>query len=164
MDFHIYQKLMQWSLRRHPAKGKKWVVNKYFHNHNGKSWVFAAPVIRKGKTELYPIQWLTNIKITRYAKIKHDANPYDTDWIGYFEERETRLMLNSAKSKKTIKFLWDRQERICPFCRQKITSATPWRVVKTTIDGKQERMLAHLYCGRKNVLTDKLEDYEPVSE
>ena len=163
MDFHIYQKLMQWSLRRHPAKGKKWVVNKYFHNHNGKSWVFAASLDQKGKTELYPVQWMSNIKITRYAKIKHDANPYDTDWRSYFEERETRLMLNSAKSKKTIKFLWDRQERICPFCKQKITSATPWRVVKTTIDGKQERMLAHLYCGRKNVLTNKLEEYEPIS-
>ena len=163
MDFHIYQKLMQWSLRRHPAKGKKWVIKKYFHNHKGKSWVFAAPAIRKSKTELYPVQWLSNIKVTRYAKIKHDANPYDTDWKSYFEERETRLMLSSAKSKKTIRFIWEKQGRICPFCKQKITSVTPWRVTKQVVNGKPERILVHFYCGRTNVLSKKLEEYEPVS-
>ena len=163
MDFHIYQKLLQWSLRRHPAKGKKWVINKYFHNHNGRTWIFASPIIRKGKTELFPVQWLSDIKIVRYAKIKHDANPYDADWKGYFEERETRMMLSAAKSKKTIRFIWERQERMCPFCKQKITSFTPWRVMQQVINGKSERILAHLYCGRTNVLSDKLEEYEPVS-
>jgi len=163
MDFHIYQKLMQWSLRRHPAKGKRWVVNKYFRNHKGKSWVFASPAIRKGKTELFPVQWLSNIKITRYAKVKHEANPYDPNWKGYFQKRETRLMLNDAKSKSTIRFILEKQGRICPFCKHEINSWTPWRVVEHTVNGKPERMLAHLYCGRTNVLSEKLGGHEPVS-
>ena len=163
MDFHIFQKVLQWSLRRHPAKGKKWVINRYFHNHNGKSWVFASPYIRKGKKELYPVQWLSNIKITRYAKIKQDANPYDTQWKEYFDERENRLILNSAKSKKTIRFILEKQGRICPFCKHEISSYTPWRVTEHTVNGKSERILAHLYCGIRNVLTEQLEEYEPVS-
>jgi RNA-directed DNA polymerase len=151
MDFHIYQKLLQWSLRRHPAKGKKWVINKYFHNHEGRSWVFASPFAKKSKSELYPIQWLSNIKITRYAKIKQDANPYDAQWKDYFDERENRLMLISAKSKKTIRFILEKQGRICPFCKHEISSNTPWRVTEQIVNGKPERILAHLYCGRTNV-------------
>lgn len=165
MDFHIYQKLLQWSLRRHPTKGKKWVADKYFHNHNGRSWTFGTPYIRKGKSEQYPIQRLADIKINRYAKVKYDANPYDVEWKGYFEERETRMMLSTAKSKNTIRLIWERQNRTCPYCNQKITSATPWRVTERNNNSKPERILAHLYCGRTNVSPEqKIEDYEPVSK
>ena len=163
MDFHIYQKLLQWSLRRHPAKGKEWVVNKYFHNHKGRSWVFASPFTRKGKSDLYPIQWLSSIKITRYAKVKQDANPYDAQWKEYFEERENRLLLNSAKSKRTIRFILEKHGRICPFCKQEISSHTLWRVAERNIFGETVRVLAHLYCGRMNVSSLNLEEYEPVS-
>ena len=34
--------------------------------------------------------------------LKCDANPYDPDWTEYFEKRETRLMLQSAKGRNTI--------------------------------------------------------------
>lgn len=74
-----------------------WVAERYFHKHRGRSWVFAAPFDKDGRQELYPIKWLTDTKITRYAKLKCDANPYDPDWTEYFEKRETRLMLQSAK-------------------------------------------------------------------
>ena len=155
MDYHIFQKLQQWSFRRHPKKGKKWVVNRYFHNHNGRSWVFASPFIKKSKSELYPVQWLSSMKITRYAKIKQDANPYDAQWKKYFEERESRLMLNAAISKKTIRFITKKQGRTCPFCKQEISSYTPWRVTEQTVNGKTGQILAHRYCGRTNVSSKK---------
>jgi RNA-directed DNA polymerase len=165
MDFHIFQKLQQWSLRRHPAKGKGWVVNKYFHNHNGRSWVFASSFInKKGERKLNPVKWLTDTKIVRYAKVKYDANPYDTEWKEYFEERETRLMLSSAKGKKSILAIWNRQEKKCPHCNEKITSDTPWRVSERIANGIASRCLVHNYCGRENVESKKLEEYEPVSE
>lgn len=163
MDFHIYQKLLQWSLRRHPAKGKWWVAERYFHKHRGRSWVFAAPFDKDGRQELYPIKWLTDTKITRYAKLKCDANPYDPDWTEYFEKRETRLMLQSAKGRNTIVRIWKRQQRKCPYCGEPITRNTPWRVSEKVVHGKTERMLVHSYCGRNNVQPFNNEEYEPVS-
>ena len=163
MDFHIYQKLLQWSLRRHPAKGKWWVAERYFHKHRGRSWVFAAPFDKDGRQGLYPIKWLTDTKITRYAKLKCDANPYDPDWTEYFEKRETRLMLQSAKGRNTIVRIWKRQQRKCPYCGEPITRNTPWRVSEKVVHGKTERMLVHSYCGRNNVQPFNNEEYEPVS-
>ena len=164
MDFHIYQKLMQWSLRRHPAKGKWWVAEKYFHRHRGRSWVFAAPFDKDGRTELHPVKWLTDTKITRYAKLKCDANPYDPDWQEYFEKRETRLMLQSAKGRNTIVRIWKRQQRKCPYCGEPITRNTPWRVSEKEGHGHTEGTLVHSYCGRINVQPLKNEEYESVSQ
>jgi RNA-directed DNA polymerase len=163
MDFHIFQKLLQWSLRRHQSKGKGWVKHRYFHNYKGRKWVFADTVKNKKQTELFPLKWLSDIKIIRYAKVKQDANPYDSEWKNYFEERETRMMLDSVKCKKMIKSIWESQSRICPYCNQRITSLTPWRIAEYTAKGTTKRILAHLYCGRTNVLTQILEEYEPVS-
>ena len=163
MDFHIYQKLLQWSLRRHPAKGKWWVAEKYFHRHRGRTWVSAAPFDKDGRTELHPIKWLTDTKITRYAKLKCYANPYDPDWREYFEKRETCLMLQSAKGRNTIVRIWKRQQRKCPYCGESITRNTPWRVSEKVVNGHTERTLVHSYCGRFNVQPFNKEEYEPVS-
>jgi RNA-directed DNA polymerase len=163
MDFYIFQKIYQWSLRRHLNKGKEWINNKYFHTYNGRKWVFAASCNEKAKKELLPLKWLSNIKINRYAKVKQDANPYDIEWKEYFEEREKRLMLNSAISKKTISTLSNVQNRTCPYCKERIDCSTPWRVAKQTINGTTVQLIVHYYCGRTNVSTNKLEEYEPVS-
>lgn len=163
MDFHVYQKLLQWSLRRHPTKGKWWVVEKYFHRHRGRTWVFAAPFDKEGRMELFPIKWLTDTKITRYAKLKCDANPYDPEWREYFERRETRLMLQSARGRNTIVRIWKRQQRRCPCCGNPITRNTPWRVSEKTVNGHAERTLVHNHCGRFNVKPFNKEEYEPVS-
>ena len=118
---------------------------------------------KKEKLELFPLKWLSDIKINRYAKIKHDANPYDPDWKEYFEEREMRLMLNSAINKKTVRTLWDAQNRTCPYCHERIDSSTMWRVAKQTVNGVTKLLLVHYHCGRTNDLSNKLEEYEPVS-
>jgi RNA-directed DNA polymerase len=154
---------MQWSLRRHPAKGKGWVVDRYFRRHNGKSWIFAATLTEGSKTGVYPVKRLADVKITRYAKLKGDANPYDPEWKEYFEKRETRLMLQSAKGRGSIVRIWKRQQRKCPYCGELITRNTPWRVSEKVVQGNTERTLVHSYCGRVNVQSLKNEEYEPVS-
>lgn len=163
MDFHIFQKLLQWSLRRHPAKGKGWVVERYFRRHNNRSWVFAATLKEGSKTGVYPVKWLADTKITRYAKLKCDANPYDPEWREYFEKRETRLMLQSAKGRGAIVRIWERQKRKCPYCGEPITRNTPWRVSEKVVNGHAERTLVHGYCGRISVKPFNNEEYEPVS-
>ena len=113
--------------------------------------------------ELFPIKWLTDTKITRYAKLKCDANPYDPEWREYFERRETRLMLQSARGRNTIVRIWKCQQRRCPCCGEPITRNTPWRVSEKTVNGHAERTLVHNHCGRFNVKPFNKEEYEPVS-
>ncbi|MEN8217003.1 MAG: group II intron maturase-specific domain-containing protein [Pseudomonadota bacterium] len=48
LDYLLSKRLYQWATRKHPNKGKKWVANKYFCVHNGKSWTFTEK--KDGKT------------------------------------------------------------------------------------------------------------------
>jgi RNA-directed DNA polymerase len=73
-------------------------------------------------------------------------------------------MLSSAKGKKSILAIWNRQEKKCPHCNERITSDTPWRVSERIANGIASRCLVHNYCGRENVESKNLEEYEPVSE
>jgi len=40
LDHLLFKRLSQWSYRRHPNKGKKWVVEKYFGHHGTRNWMF----------------------------------------------------------------------------------------------------------------------------
>jgi RNA-directed DNA polymerase len=119
---------------------------------------------KKGERKLNPVKWLTDTKTVRYAKVKYGANPYDTEWKEYFEERKTRLMLSSAKDKKSILAIWNRQGKKYPHCNERITSDTPWRVSERIANGIASRCPVHNYCGGGNVESENLEEYEPVSE
>jgi hypothetical protein len=39
-DYLVFKLLWRWSCRRHPKKNKKWIKYKYFHQINGKNWIF----------------------------------------------------------------------------------------------------------------------------
>jgi hypothetical protein len=39
-DYLLFKLLWRWSCRRHPKKNKKWIKHKYFHQINGKNWIF----------------------------------------------------------------------------------------------------------------------------
>ena len=54
-DFEIFRKLWRWSKRRHNAKGKYWVANKYYHRVNGRSWTFSVSDSHKKKLDADPI-------------------------------------------------------------------------------------------------------------
>lgn len=41
IDFVLFNLLYRWAKRRHPKKGKWFVVAKYWHRRGGRSWVFA---------------------------------------------------------------------------------------------------------------------------
>jgi RNA-directed DNA polymerase len=90
VDFEVWRRLWLWARRRHPAKSRRWVKDRYFHTIGMRKWTFAADT-GKRTPEGQPI-WLklgqaTNTKIRRHVKIRAEANPFDPDWHGYFEER-----------------------------------------------------------------------------
>ena len=40
VDYAIFKALWRWSLKRHPRKGKRWVMRKYFARRGGRGWCF----------------------------------------------------------------------------------------------------------------------------
>lgn len=64
----LYLLLHYWAKHRHPNKSKWWRLNKYWHEKNGKPWVFM--------TEEYSLINLRRIKIVRHPKLQILKTPF----------------------------------------------------------------------------------------
>lgn len=42
LDYLLYEWLWRWAKRRHPGKGKQWILEKYWHPRGGRRWVFST--------------------------------------------------------------------------------------------------------------------------
>ena len=145
-DYLIFEKLWQWAKRRHPKKGKYWIAERYFTRVKNRNWCFVAN-FKKGKTDdRIALKRLYDTKITRYVKVKGEANPFDPEWTEYFEKRKTYKMLQSLNGRKSLLYMWERQNQCCPLCGEPITKDTPWRTVMLNVDGISKLHLAHEIC------------------
>jgi RNA-directed DNA polymerase len=63
IDHRIWEMLWRWAKRRHPNKGKCWIVNRYWKTYKGRKWTFMTdknilflmmdmPIVRKGQMAL----------------------------------------------------------------------------------------------------------------
>lgn len=77
----IYLLLERWAKHRHPNKNKWWRLNKYWHEKNGKPWVFM--------TEKNHLINLRTIDIRRHPKLQISKNPFIDE--KYFIKRKIRL-------------------------------------------------------------------------
>lgn len=150
VDNQIFQKLWQWAKRRHPKKGKRWIANKYFHFYKTRRWTFLVKSIKNGKVDIFPLKFMFDTKIIRHKKIKSEANPFDIEWKSYFEERMTYKMLLSLKGRKSLLYMWNKQEHKCPLCNKKITADTQWNVREQRENGQIVRYLVHDKCYKQN--------------
>ena len=150
-DFQIYKALRQWAIRRHPKKGKTWIAEKYWHDVRGKSWQFAV-FFKKADGERHnlTLKRLSDIHFTEYCQIKGDANPFDTEYKQYFDKRETQRMLETLKGRKSLLYLWNKQNRECPICGKPIDRTLSWNVTEKVTDGKIQRHLVHNSCYKRN--------------
>jgi RNA-directed DNA polymerase len=75
LDNRLFRLLYAWARRRHPGKGRKAVVRKYWRD----GWNFATPnganLHRHGAT-----------KHARHVKVQGDRSPFDGDWV-YWSSR-----------------------------------------------------------------------------
>jgi len=83
LDNKVFKLLWKWAKRRHPNKGYKWIKAKYFKNIGSRHWVFSTT--DKKLTGALPLFDAT--KIRRHTKIKKYSNPYDKNWVEYFNKR-----------------------------------------------------------------------------
>ena len=79
-DHVIFEMLMCWAVRRHPRKGKHWIVNKYWDINAGKGWAFTD-----GTNVLKRCAY---VPIVRHPRLNRSKNPYLDG--RYFQERKEK--------------------------------------------------------------------------
>lgn len=64
----LYYLLQRWAKHRHPNKGKRWRLNRYWHMHGKKPWVFM--------TTEYTLINMRTIPIVRHPKLQKSKTPF----------------------------------------------------------------------------------------
>ncbi len=104
IDNEIFLALKRWGLKRHPRKGRRWIMYKYFKSLRGDNWRFHCHVKdTDGKQKPLYLKRATDTHIRRHKKIKAEANPFNPRYTDYFKQRETErktrsLIANMGKS------------------------------------------------------------------
>jgi RNA-directed DNA polymerase len=73
LDHRLYEKLRRWAFFRHPRKGRRWAIQRYWDTTPGKSWAFRDS---NGPT----LNQHTRVPIVRHVKVQGQASPYDGNW------------------------------------------------------------------------------------
>jgi RNA-directed DNA polymerase len=91
VDHKLWKILYKWCLRKHPNKGKKWVVKKYFKTLRGRKWNFATEINDPRRANnIIALKWLADIPIERHIKVKGSSSPDDPILNKYWQDRKTR--------------------------------------------------------------------------
>jgi RNA-directed DNA polymerase len=170
VDKEIWKALWQWSKRRHPNKGNRWIKKKYFKSVGARQWVFMAETgkyLRNGKPKMATLIKASDTSIKRHIKIQAGANPFDPQWEEYFEKRLQIKMSNSLFGRKRMHQLWMDQDGTCPICQENISEKTKWDIhyILWKSQGGDDRqanlVMAHPNCHRQ-IHSQKLKVVKPV--
>jgi RNA-directed DNA polymerase len=90
-DSWLFYEIRRWLHRRHPNKGRRWIVKNYYRTHQNNRWTFFSR--KKGADGIKAFRDLIKAgrtHIVRHIKIRGEANPYDPSCIEYFENRKRK--------------------------------------------------------------------------
>jgi RNA-directed DNA polymerase len=91
VDHAIFCALLRWARQRHPNKGGRWVVDKYFERRELQKWVFCGEVQGfAGRARPVTLIRASDTPIARHVMVREEANPYDPKWENYFAARHKR--------------------------------------------------------------------------
>jgi RNA-directed DNA polymerase len=105
LDHRLYEKLRRWAFFRHPRKGRRWVIQRYWETPPGKSWDFRD---RDGPT----LNQHGRVPIVRHVKVRGEASPYDGNWR-YWAARRGQY----PGVPRRLAALLKKQEGRCKACR-----------------------------------------------
>lgn len=88
IDHFVFRKLWRWAKRRHPAKTRKWVKQKYFTVAGQKWWFSLRTRTAEGKSRVLKLYRVVHTNIERHIKVRSAANPYDANYTEYFRKRQ----------------------------------------------------------------------------
>lgn len=104
IDHEIFIALKQSLYRKHPRKGRWWIMKKYFTTVGDNNWRFHCIVKDKSgnKKPLY-LKQARETLIRRHKKIKAEATPFDPCYEDYFKQRykEKRARTTRANDSKS---------------------------------------------------------------
>jgi len=155
VDHEIWQALWRWCCRRHSAKSKNWIMQRYFRRMGRRKWTFIADSGERfpdGKPKWDSLFSASDTAIRRHTKIQSEANAFDPVWESYFEDRIGLKMLSTLNGRKKLIRLWFDQQGLCPMCHQRITKNSGWHVhhIIRRVDGGRNTManliLVHPNC------------------
>lgn len=89
LDRFISTALFQWARRRHPKKQKYWITKQYLRCPGRRTQTFYSK--SKNKTGQTVIHYLFKATVSvnlKYRKVIAKANPYDSQYRTYFEQRK----------------------------------------------------------------------------
>ena len=86
VDSEIFLAIWRWTKRKHHKKGSRWIRDRYFGDKKRK-WLFCEKITTQRGKRMYRLYNAADTKIIRHVKIKGVANPYDSEWDVYFENR-----------------------------------------------------------------------------
>jgi RNA-directed DNA polymerase len=129
VDHRIFCELERWMQRRHPDKSLPWCYKKYLTQVGNRHYVLEGTTLdRRGKPRTIRLVKAKDVPIKRHVKIRAAANPYDSQWETYFEERIGLQMKENFRGYDKLLKLWFNQNGRCPQCGQKITPETGWHL------------------------------------
>ena len=105
VEYMLFARLLAWANRRHPKKGKWWIVDQYWRITKGQGWRFQPP----GSD--YQLYRHSSTPIRRHVKVRGGRSPYDGDWLYW----STRLGKHPEVPLRVTRLL-KRQQGRCPVC------------------------------------------------
>ena len=88
IDHLFWLCIYPWCVRRHPNKGKRWIVQKYFHTIGNNHWVFGELVkLKSGKSVLYYLPKMAWTTIERFVQVRILTSPFDRTQASYWIQK-----------------------------------------------------------------------------
>ena len=118
-DHQMVKLLIKWAKRRHPSKGIRWVIPRYFGRIGGNHWVFKGRALdRWGAFKDYYLYRTADMTITRHIKVKGNASPDDPTLQAYWTQRKTKYGKAYFVQGSKLYRVAESQHWKCAICRQ----------------------------------------------
>ncbi|MGI8826623.1 MAG: group II intron maturase-specific domain-containing protein [Chloroflexota bacterium] len=104
-DHVLTQQLLRWAQRRHPRKGMRWIVRRYWTMRPPQAWTFASP---KDSSRL---RHHTDTFHLNHCKVRGMASPFDGNLV-YWSKR----LRDHPLTRTTVGTLLGRQLGKCACC------------------------------------------------
>lgn len=125
IDKVLWHLTFQWAKRRHPQKGHRWILQKYFKRIKGVNHRFSGTEIQKdGTLQEFILLKMAYTPIRRHVKIQSAAHPFDAKYDEYFEKRTSDKWRNNSKRMNVESQISMIQKDVCPSCKERLTRST----------------------------------------
>ena len=140
LDHWMFQKSHRFACKRHPNKGKKWIVNRYYTKRRGDKWIFRAPGTDRTLLKF------SHTKVVRHVMVQEYSSPDDASLAEYWGKRQ-KFSQSNLSIKRRI--LASKQNWVCPVCGEYLENGELLRihnVKEKRFDKSFLQILMHLYC------------------